>query len=395
MGDSGYLASMRTEWALGLMLVCAACSSESEPSGIGAGGSGVSGGSAGASAAGTSAGGDAGTESGGTGGTATLDTAPGEDATVTLFDARVFSFGATEIFQDSVVTFPEEGTYKSITLNLTLACPAGGCDPWDRYATIGIMDPNEADDFDNNLIEIARYITPYGVGGSWELDLTDLRPLLRGEKTIRGFISTWSKGWEVTATMGFKGGTPEKQPVFVVPAWKLKYVVLGDPGKLVSAAAPPASVTLPAGASSVSVWSLITGHGQGNFLNCAEFCQQEHAFNVAGTKHSDVIWRSDCDQNPVSNQRGNWRPNRAGWCPGADVRPWTFDVTDSLTPEMLAGDAAVDLTYGVGETYENTCRPDAGAQCGGCAFAQVTCEYDDGMHTEPYYKLSALVIGYK
>ncbi len=361
------------------MLGCAACSSESETGGAGTGVS--AGGGAGAGGGGGAGGGEA--------------SVPGEDATVTLFDAQVFSNATTAVYQDSVVTFPQEGTYESITLNLTLACPSGGCDPWDRYATIGIMDPSEDDDFDNNLIEIARYITPYGVGGSWTFDLTDLRPLLTGEKTIRGFISTWSKGWEVTATVDFKGGAPVREPLFVVPAWKLKYVVLGDPGKLVKATVPQASLTLPGGASSVSLWSIITGHGQGNYLNCAEFCKQEHVFNVAGQTYSEVVWRDDCADNPVSNQGGNWKPNRAGWCPGADVLPWTFDVTGSLSEGMLAGQTAIDFTYAVGQTYVNTCRPDAGASCGNRAFTQVTCEYDDGMHTEPYYKVSALVIGYK
>ena len=369
---------MQIQWALLMVLGCAACSSESDTDGTPAG-----------------AGGGAGTGSGGTGGSETSGPMPGEDTTVTLFDKRVFSNATTKVYQDSVVTFPEEGTFDAITLNLTLACPAGGCDPWDRFATIGIMDPSEEDDFDNNLIEIARYITPYAVGGSWTFDLTDIRPLLSGEKTIRGFISTWSKGWEVTATVDFKGGVPAREPVFVLPAWKLKYVVLGDPGKLVDLTVPPTTLTLPSGASSVSLWSIITGHGQGNYLNCAEFCPQEHVFNVAGERYAENIWRDDCAQNPVSNQGGNWKPNRAGWCPGADVIPWSFDVTASLSAEMLAGTTPVDFSYDVAEGYENVCRPDAGDKCGYCAFSEVTCDYDGANHTETYYKVSALVIGYK
>jgi hypothetical protein len=390
------LTSFRSvAWCLALALGAAACSSD-DNTGTGTGSPGGSGGSGGT--AGTDGGGTAGTgDTAGAGGDGQTSNA-GEDTTVTLFDGQIFSNATTAVYQDSVVMFPSEGTYESITLNLTLACPAGGCDPWDRYATLGILDPSEEDNFDNNLIEIARYITPYGVGGSWTFDLTDIRPLLSGEKTIRGFISTWAKGWKVTATVDFKGGTPAKEPLYVVPAWKLKYVVLGDPGKLVAAAAPPASVTLPGGASSVSMWSIITGHGQGNYLNCAEFCQQEHVFNVAGKSHGEIIWRDDCADNPVNPQGGNWQPNRAGWCPGADVVPWKFDVTESLSAEMLSGEAAVDLTYDVGVTYENTCRPgaDPGGDCkGSCAFFNVGCDYDDNGHTEPYYKLSALVIGYK
>lgn len=400
--------SMLTGLVVSTLIVAAGCSSSGDSTGDSANTGADDASGAGGSGTDTSGSGGDATEDNGTGGTGdTGDTgaagsndryaAPGEDAVVTLFDARVFSNQTTKISQDSVVTFPEEGTYESIILKLKLACPTGGCDPWDRYATLGIVDPSEPDDNDNNLIEFARYITPYGVGGEWEFDLTALRPLLSGEQTVRGFISTWSKGWEVTAKVEFKGGTPEHVPVYVVPAWKLKYVVLGDPGKLVSVAVPPASVTLPEGASSLGLHTIITGHGQGNALNCAEFCRQEHIVRVAETPHANLIWRDDCAENPVSPQHGTWQHNRAGWCPGADVLPWAFDITDSVSADVLAGTAPLELAYFVGENYENTCRPGAvpeGEPCRGCARG-TSCEYDNAGHTEPYYKFSALVVGYR
>ncbi len=372
--------SLRIATAAALLaLAGSACSAEETPQGNGLGTAG-------------SAGSGEGGGSGAAGSAGAQGDQPGTDATVSLWDKALFSFGTSNA-QDVEVEFPAEGTYSSITLHLTLGCPAGGCDPWDRYATLGLVDPSEEDSVDNNLIELARFITPYGVGGSWDFDLTDLRPLLRGKQTLRCFISTWAKGWTVTATVEMKGGTPAKVPVFALPAWKLKYVVLGDPDKPIETAAPPASLTLPAGATSFALRATLTGHGQGNRDNCAEFCKQTHAFLVGGKRHESVLWRDDCAENPISNQTGTWKYPRAGWCPGADVRPWTFDVTADVSAAMLAGTEPLALDYRVGPTWENTCRP-ASKVCSGCVFG-TSCEYNDSSHTEPYYKLSALLIGYR
>src|SRR5436190_644044 len=82
--------------------------------------------------------------------------------------------------------------------------PATGCDPWDRAATIGLVDGAQT-------IEIGRYMTPYGVAGAWDIDVTDLRPLFSGSRKVRGFIDTWigaPGGWVLTATLKFVGGTP-------------------------------------------------------------------------------------------------------------------------------------------------------------------------------------------
>ena len=37
----------------------------------------------------------------------------------------------------------------------------------------------------DTVIELARFITPFGVGASWDIDVTDLRPLLTGDVTLR------------------------------------------------------------------------------------------------------------------------------------------------------------------------------------------------------------------
>lgn len=366
---------------LGVLLVLsvAACGSGEV---AGTGGSGGSGAGATSTAGG-----------GGTGGS----TGPvaGPDTTVTPFDKTHVYFTGDDNKRevDVAASFPAEGTYEKITLHLSLDCPQGGCDAWDRFATLGLVTAKGQNGEPDEVVELARYITPYKVTGAWDYDLTDLRPLLSGEVTLRAFVDTWvgpgspyGAGWLVTASFEMKGGVPAKVPVAVVPVWRRSYVVYGDPAKPIEAGAPAQEVMLPEG-SSYALRTFVTGHGQGNAGNCAEFCKRTHTLSVGSAVHEQEIWRTDCATTGVPGQQGTWKYSRAGWCPGADVRPWTLDITPDV-----GGAASVTIGYGV-EDYENTCRPDA-ATCSGCTLG-TSCPYDGGAHTEPSYQLSTLLIAYQ
>ena len=214
---------------------------------------------------------------------------PGLDATVLGFDATRFSFTGSENRRtnDIAASFPVAGTYDRITLTLSLACPDQKCDPWDRAGTLGlVVDEGGAGTDDDKVIELARFMTPYGVGGSWTYDLTDLRPLFRGPLKLRAFIDTWvgpgsayGNGWALTTSIEFHGGIPARTPIAVIPLWQHSVdgsVVVGDPEKPLATSLPDFSVTLPASTSAVAVRTLVTGHGQGNQGNCAEFCKLNH-----------------------------------------------------------------------------------------------------------------------
>jgi hypothetical protein len=294
---------------------------------------------------------------------------------------------------DAPASFPAEGEYTQIILHLSLDCPQGGCDPWDRFASLGIVTAKGATPEEDEVIEIARYITPYHIAGTWDIDVTDLRPLLKGEITMRTFIDTWvgpgsqyGAGWLVTASFEMKGGIPAKIPKSVVPVWHRKYVTYGDPAKPIAMSVPEQDITLPEG-TSYALRTLVTGHGQGNASNCAEFCKRVHTITAGATPHAEQIWRADCATTAVPDQEGTWKYARAGWCPGADVKPWIIDIT----PDIADG-SSIKVAYTVAD-YENTCRPDA-AVCAGCALG-TGCEYDGGSHTEPNYQLSTLLIAYE
>ncbi|TND09044.1 MAG: hypothetical protein FD123_1447 [Bacteroidetes bacterium] len=72
--------------------------------------------------------------------------------------------------------------------------------------------------------------------------------------------------------------------------------------------------------------------------NCAEFCPKNHFYNVNNTlQYTKLVWRDNCDRNPLYPQGGTWVYDRSNWCPGAEV--WTYDM--ELTPFVTPGNTAI------------------------------------------------------
>lgn len=290
------------------------------------------------------------------------------------------------------IEFPSDGEYSDIALDLGLRCPQGGCDDWDRYAYLGLV--NDAGTDTESVTELVRFVTPYRVEGAWSVDLTPLRPLLRGQKRVRVFIDTWvgpghanGAGWLVDAALTMTGGVPSPLPIAVIPVWNERTVLIGDPANPVEAQVAPRTVALPPDATGLTVRSFITGHGQGNLENCAEFCQKNHGFLLGAMATQRTVWRDDCGDNPVQPQYGTWQLSRAGWCPGAVVDAWQEDVGGAID-----GTGEVTVSYAV-SPYENSCRPDS-PMCSGCTLG-TGCEYDGGNHTPPSIRLSAVLIAWR
>jgi hypothetical protein len=325
---------------------------------------------------------------------ASVPSVPGVSTVIKAFDkAHIYFTGDFKTrYAYQTVTFPEQGTYDKITMTLTLGCPAGGCDPWDRRGDIGIVLKKDASDPNRDqILELGRFATPYGVGGTWAYDLTDLRPVLSGTKELRVFADTWVDGWVATITIDMHGGTPAKEPLFVVPLWSVPHVGYGVPSHPVSTDAPAKNVTVPEQVSHLALRAIITGHGQGNRDNCAEFCAKDHYFKVGTASHTQRVWRDDCEATAVPSN-GTWKYSRAGWCPGANVRPITVDVSADVSSDAKAGKSSFTVAYDV-EAYDNTCRSD-NCVASSCALG-TGCAYDNGNHTDPYYALTAVLIGYR
>jgi hypothetical protein len=339
---------------------------------------------------------------------------PGADGSIVGFNQTLICFGSggtgpCSRTVDAPVTFPSTGTFSQILMHVELACPSNGCDPWDRVGSIDLVTEPTTDGGAETLTELGRFITPYGIKAgvnappAWDIDVTELRPILAGTVTLRAFIDTWvpqgnaaayGGGWLLSASFEMTGGTPAKEPIAVVPIWvwtttgkEPTQIVYGDPGQPIATSLPTQTVTLPAGATSFGVRSTITGHGQGNLDNCAEFCSEEHTWTVGSSPNTEAMWRTDCANFP---SQGTYQYSRAGWCPGANVLPWDFDVTS-----QVGSGATIPVTYGVSD-YFNTCNAGApdGGSCTGCASGE-SCPYDGSGHTQPFYYVQSLLIGFR
>lgn len=338
----------------------------------------------------------------------------GAVTTIAAFDKTLVCFGSggtgpCSRTVDRPVTFPKTGSFSKIVMRVTLTCPTNGCDHWDRVGSIQLVQPATTDGGASTLIELGRFITPYGIHAGtnappvWDMDVTELRPLLSGDVTLRAFIDTWvpqgsaaqnGGGWLVGVTFEMTDGVAAKDPMVVVPIWSWKttgtdptQIVYGDPRAPIATSLPPQQLTLPTGPKSWGVRSIITGHGQANLDNCAEFCSRKHTWTVGGMPTTKAIWRTDCAKFPSS---GTYQYPRAGWCPGADVAPWDFDVT-----AQIGTSTTTTVAYDV-EAYVNTCNgsaPDGGV-CTGCD-PGVSCPYDGAGHTQPFYYVSSLLIGFR
>jgi hypothetical protein len=120
--------------------------------------------------------------------------------------------------------------------------------------------------------------------------------------------------------------------------------------------------------SAARLYALVTGHGQGNTQNCAEFCPKMHQFVVNGTTHDKRVWRDNCSRTATDgSQRGTWTLSRAGWCPGATVDPLVVPLPEAAE--------RFDISYRP-EAYTNLARTG----------------YNDGSHTPPQYQMSAVVV---
>lgn len=253
-----------------------------------------------------------------------------------LFEQEHISSDHREATTTLTLNKPTE-QFKKVSLRFRLACPAGHCDHWDRIGYLGGHD--EA----GNFVELLRFATPYGVGTpKWEFDVTPYRSIFTNSSQFKLFIDTWVKpghpngnGWLASAHLIFSnplaiGSTPQPQrsTYSAIDLTSMPYGVKGQKNISVTLPVPPNT------AKSAVVFR-VTGHGQGSKKNAAEFMPNWHTVNILSNEqliasNRKKIWRDNCAKTATPNkQKGTWTLSRAGWCPGADVKPWVihFDST--------------------------------------------------------------------
>jgi len=117
----------------------------------------------------------------------------------------------------------------------------------------------------------------------------------------------------------------------------------------------------------------MTGHGQGNTQNAAEFSEFTHHVWVDGAETFEQhLWKTDCGENDCSPQNGTWLYSRAGWCPGQDVQPWEWDLGGLYTP---GEEVNLDFVLADYTNLNNT-------------------GYNGGSHTEPHYRCHTYLLQY-
>lgn len=263
-----------------------------------------------------------------------------DDVTVvTLMDNET----VTERILDRAGELPpadEMAEFDTLEVDFTLTChlDAEGCSEWDRIAWVWWC----ADDECSEREELVRWITPYSRPGMrrWVMDASPMLGLLRdgGQHTFR--IET-GPGWEEATERDVSVSLRLRNQGRSVRAVAAERAFSGGNFNAEYNTREPFAFTPPAGTERVEVVTTISGHGQTDNDNCAEWCNHEHLFQVTGGAAHRVSYLDQAgrtlgcgdlvDEGVVPGQWGNWSPLRAGWCPGLPVTPVAFDVTDDVT----------------------------------------------------------------
>ena len=233
---------------------------------------------------------------------------------------------------------------EGIKMYIRLECPSGGCDPWDRFANILVKNSNT-----NQWYEMARHITPYGVGNSQltrglEVDVTDFKSLLSGNVELKIYAETWvASGWVISLEFDYLAGNPDYKYYQITPVLQFNRNSLsgvpygGENGNTqLDKEKFDLTKTISFGSNikSAHFRTIISGWGHATPADsdgraCAEWCFRTHKIKINNVdKFSHYMGPIGCGNNPISNQGGNWAPDRAGWCPGMVV-PLRLDKFDT------------------------------------------------------------------
>lgn len=227
-------------------------------------------------------------------------------------------------------------TFDSAEWDHSLICQGttefGDCPAWDYLNWAWLCD---ADDETHCPTEIGRWITTYWRNGRWVHDASGILPLLKDGGRRRILYYTQQPYYVYLDLRLFhsgRGGTPDE------------YVYLWSGGDFYGEtynARDPLTIAIPADATKVELYSVISGHGAVSPNNCAEFCKTDHHFYVNGVENvrefdepGDSFGCMDVTgtEGTVPNQYGTWWYGRNGWCPGKEVPMVAIDITDQVVP---------------------------------------------------------------
>lgn len=228
------------------------------------------------------------------------------------------------------------------------------CSEWDRIANVFLCTTSDC----TQPLELGRWITPYWRRGlqHYRLELTHLIPLIAAPSKLRIVLGPdWERAtpWHIRASIHLAHDPDHTPPKGVIPLFGSS-AFDDDYGR-------DQLVAIPAEATRIELYALISGHGQTASDNCAEWCDHRHQVAVDGTpvttfdhaaQSAPAIGEprgcaQQADRGVIPGQWGNWAQQRAYWCPGLPVEWQARD----LTPHLTAGqDHLFALTGTLGPT---------------------------------------------
>lgn len=210
------------------------------------------------------------------------------------------------------------------------------------------------------LVEIMRFFTPFGIGQfndkvtvygqKWEdstfykQEVTELLPLLQGERWIGVFIGNYDKGGhKVSLKLKYYPGSRElsdtpKKKYWTSPLFNTLNVMEmagQEYGTMFETDSLRAEVTIPVGVKNIKLRYITTGHG--GWDGGDEYNQKMNTILLdEKVLFQYTPWRCDCGTyrkyNPASGNFWNGITSsdgsRSGWCPGTATNPVFFPVGD-------------------------------------------------------------------
>ena len=264
--------------------------------------------------------------------------------------------------------FPSHvGAFNNIQAHFDYLCVNGNCDTYDRVGGVKIRN------YRGEWVELFRYITPFGVQCSDDVDVSDYTSLLQGLVEMEYVMELWNgSGSDPNLIFTFTKGTPDYLYVDVDEIWFDTYS-FGDYAN--QQPVPVIDYHFNEKAQAASLKITTTGHNWSsgtnnsyNTGNAAEFYEATHHILINGQNQYDQhLWRT-CSPNPAGcqPQNGTWAYQRSGWCPGSIGLVWDYDLSNYLN----AGHA--ELFYQFDPTYLDLCHPNHpdcvdGVTCTECA----------------------------